>query len=239
MAGWCWSDGNGVLAGWSAAAVLGSRWIPTRSPSVVVVGARQVKPNPMLMAWHWHLDPREVVSVDGVLVTTPARTAYDLGRRLPLLEAVTAIDELCWIGCTEPTTVLRSAELHPGARGLVALRRAVALADPGAESPWETRTRLALVMGGLPRPETQIEVFDGCGKFVGRVDLGWRRWRVAVEYDGAHHRDPAQFAQDLRRHNRLTAAGWTAIRVTAADVLRPDDLLAQVKVALARAGASW
>lgn len=52
MAGWCWSDGAGVLAGWSAAAVLGSRWVPAGSPSEVVVGARQVKPNPLLLAWH-------------------------------------------------------------------------------------------------------------------------------------------------------------------------------------------
>lgn len=178
------------------------------------------------------------MSVDGVVVTTPARTAYDLGRRLPLLEAVTAIDELCWIGCTTPSSVLRSAG-GAGARGLGALRTAVALADPGAESPWETRTRLAVVMGGLPRPETQIEVFDDAGRFVARVDLGWRRWRVAVEYDGAHHRDRAQFAKDLRRHSRLTAAGWTAIRVTAVDVLRPPELLANVRLAQKRAGVSW
>ncbi len=239
MAGWCWSDGSAVLAGWSAAALLGARWIPEDAPSEVVVGARQVKQHPMLLAWHWQLAPEEITDVDDIAVTTPLRTAYDLGRRLPLVEAVAVIDELCWMSCAEPEAVLRHAELHPGGRGVVRLRRAVALADTGSESPWETRARLAVVLAGLPRPETQIEVFDEHGRFVARVDFGWRPWKVAVEYDGAHHRGSAQFARDLRRHNRLVAAGWTVIRVTAADVMHPKEFLALVARALARAGARW
>ena len=204
---------------------------------VVVTGKARAQRG--LTAWRWHLDSTEVTDIKGIAVTTTLRTAYDLGRRLPLVEAVAAIDELCWMSCAEPEAVLRHAELHPGGRGVVRLRRAVALADAGSESPWETRVRVAVVLAGLPQPETQIEVFDEHGRFVARVDFGWRQWKVAVEYDGAHHRESAQFARDLRRHNRLVAAGWTVIRVSVADVVHPDELIAQVARALARAGARW
>ncbi len=74
---------------------------------------------------------------------------------------------------------------HPGVRGLRQLGRTLQLVDAGAESPYESRTRLLLVRAGLPAPETQIEVSDGSGRVFARLDMGWRRWRVAVEYEGA------------------------------------------------------
>jgi len=237
-AAWLWAKRAGVVAGWSAAAVHGARWVPEDAEGEVVVTGK-ARAQRGLTAWRWDLDATEVTDVNGMAVTTTLRTAHDLGRRLPLVEAVAVIDELCWMSCAEPEAVLRHAELHPGGRGVIRLRRAVALADTGSESPWETRARVAVVLAELPRPETQIEVFDEDGRFVARVDFGWRPWKVAVEYYGAHHRGSAQFARDLRRHNRLVAAGWTVIRVTAAHVMHPKEFLALVARALTRAGARW
>lgn len=91
----------------------------------------------------------------------------------------------------------------------------------------------------MPRPETQIEIFDDAG-FVARADMGWKEWRRLVEYDGVQHwTDPAQRTLDIDRYARLPELGWTVIRV-GADLLyrRPHVLVERVRRALRAAGAS-
>ncbi|WP_369009914.1 DUF559 domain-containing protein [Actinoplanes cyaneus] len=44
--------------------------------------------------------------------------------------------------------------------------------------------------------------------------------RVAVEYEGDHHRERVQFLRDVHRLNALHEAGWTVLRFTADHVLR-------------------
>jgi hypothetical protein len=111
-------------------------------------------------------------------VTTAARTAFDIGRRLPAAQAVPILDALLNATGIKPGDVVAVADRHPGARGVRRLRAALELADGGAESPQKSRVRLLLVGAGLPKPETQIEFRD----LRIRVDMGWREWKVAVEY---------------------------------------------------------
>jgi hypothetical protein len=133
----------------------------------------------------------EVSAVAGVPLTTPARTAYDIGRRPGLVRAVQRLDALARVA--DISGVDSILERNRGARGIVQLREALPPIDAGAESPQETRTRLVLIRGGLPPPTTQIDVYDEYGVFVARVDMGWEKWRVAVEYEGAQHwTDPDQ-----------------------------------------------
>ena len=130
------------------------------------------------------------------------------------------------------------AERHRGARGLVQLRQALPLIDAGAESPYETKTRLVLITSGLPRPQTQIEVVNDWGAVIARIDMGWEEWKVGVEFDGAQHRtDPAQRTRDIDRLAELEARGWAIIRVSA-DLLRyrPHVVVARVRSALLAAG---
>jgi very-short-patch-repair endonuclease len=116
--------------------------------------------------------------------------------------------------------VLAVAAEHPRARGVVQLRKAVRLMDGGAESPQETRTRLLLMTAGFPRPQTQIIVVDQRGRFVARIDLGWRECKVGVEYDGPQHwTDSAQHARDIDRLAELQACGWRIVRASR-DLLR-------------------
>ena len=112
-------------------------------------------------------------------------------------------------------------------------REVADLADGLAESPQETRLRLLLRRGGLPAPEAQYRVFDAEG-FVARVDLAYPDLRLAVEYDGAWHGAPGELARDRRRLNRLTAAGWRVVFVTAEDLHRPQELLGRIAAAHAR-----
>jgi very-short-patch-repair endonuclease len=98
----------------------------------------------------------------------------------------------------------------------------------------ETRLRLVLVAGGLPRPVTQFEVRDRDGVFVARLDLAYPSRRLGIEYEGDHHRGRGVFQQDLRRLNALRACGWTVLRFAAADLYRnPDRVVATVRAALA------
>jgi very-short-patch-repair endonuclease len=97
----------------------------------------------------------------------------------------------------------------------------------------ETRLRLILVAGGLPRPVTQYEVRDRNGLFVARLDLAYPKYRLGIEYEGDHHRGRGVFQQDLRRLNALRACGWTVLRFAALDIYRnPDRVLATVRAAL-------
>ena len=151
--------GRGVLAGHSAAEILGASCGPEDAPAEVAVPGGCALRQPDLLVHRGLLAPGETTTVGGLGVTTRARTAYDLARRAPsLVEAVVAVDALATLdpaapgGPFEPDDVLRLRHRHLGARRSRHLPQVVALADPLAESPMETRTRLALVLNGLPAP---------------------------------------------------------------------------------------
>ncbi|MGH3446595.1 MAG: type IV toxin-antitoxin system AbiEi family antitoxin domain-containing protein [Nocardioidaceae bacterium] len=160
------------------------------------------------------LAPNDVNLVHGVPVTTPLRTALDLGCRLGRRDALAAID-----GFMRQHTISRArlkAELsrYRGRRGVVQLRVVVGLGDPRSESPSESWTRMAIVDAGLPLPELQYWVCER-GRAVFRLDLAYPRHRVAVEYDGLdYHSSHEQRAADAKRREWLRERGWTIIVVT-------------------------
>jgi len=157
-------------------------------------------------------------------VTPRVRTVADLGRRLPLVEAVVAIDMALHNRLVKAEQLNKWIAQHAGYRGIERLRRAMNLAEPATESPMETRLRLLLVLAGLPRPQVQVPLHDDKGQFIGRPDLYYLAQRLALEYDGAIHRDT--MTADHRRQNRLINAGYRLLRFTAADVLsNPDSLV--------------
>lgn len=212
-AAWLWSGRRATLVGHSAAAMLGSKWIPPESPPEVAHARRGV-PNGILLRSNC-FRPDELCTVDGITCTTPARTAYDLGRRIPLELGVIRIDALLNATRTDLRAVEAIAERYPGARGIRGLRRALELVDAGAESPQETRLRLLLVGAGLPRPMTQIPVRDEAGRVRRRIDMGWPTWKVGVEYDGEQHfTGPDDYANDIVRLEYLAERGWRIVRVS-------------------------
>lgn len=159
------------------------------------------------------LSPRDICFAGSVPVTTPLRTALDLGCSLSRRDALAALDgfmRICGV-----TLEGMKAELprYRGRRGVVQLRRLVPLATPLAESPGESWTRMAIIDAGLPAPQPQIWVTDrGRDRF--RLDLGYERARVAVEYDGREfHDDPARRLADRQRRDWLRGRGWTVIVV--------------------------
>ncbi|HEY3084924.1 MAG TPA: DUF559 domain-containing protein [Candidatus Dormibacteraeota bacterium] len=168
----------------------------------------------------------------GLRATSAIRTVTDLARRPPLLEAVIVINMATHRRLVDQRDLLTWAAAHPHRRGVRILRQAIDLSEPGTESPMETRLRLLLVFAGLPRPKVQVALYDESGSFVARPDLYYPGKRLAIEYDGATHRQ--SLAGDNRRQNRLIDAGFSVLRFTAADLLKtPIALVALVRRALA------
>jgi hypothetical protein len=220
----------------SAAALHGSRWIDSELPAELIrseaceVGG--------IIIHRGQLRDDEICVVHGIPVTTPARTAFDIGRRDRLETAIIRVDALANASGLKPVAVERLADSRRGVRGIVQLRRVLEFMDGGAESPQETRTRLLLIAAGFPKPQTQILVAGEDGSFVGRVDMGWAEWRVGVEYDGPQHwTAPEQHAHDIDRLAELAAQGWVIIRVSR-DLLRyrPHVFLTRVRDAARTAG---
>ena len=233
-AAWLWSGRRAILVGHSAAALLGSRWIPPELPAEVAHSRRDT-PRGITMRSNCIRDD-ELCTVDGIVCTTVARTSYDLGRRLPLETAVIRIDALLNATGTAPSRIEEVAARYPGARGARRLRRALDLVDAGAESPQETRLRLLLVWAGLPRPVTQIPVCNEWGRVVRRIDMGWPEQMVGAEYDGEQHFEgPADYANDIIRLEFLANRGWTIVRVSARQLrYERAEIVARVERALGR-----
>lgn len=228
-----WAKGAGVLIGYSAAALHGTRWLDPEH-AAEIARTEHCKPPCGIRAVRTIIEPSECCEVDGFRVTTPARTAFDLGRRLPRDQAVPILDALCAATGLDPMHVAGLVREHPGVRGVTRLSTVLQLVDAGAESPPESHTRLLMIDDGLPKPTTQLVIRDGFGGFVARVDMGWEPWRVAVEYDGAHHwTDPAQRTKDIDRIATLESLGWRVIRVNATLLQhRPHVILDRVRAAL-------
>ena len=127
-------------------------------------------------------------------------------------------------------------ETHPRLHRSSRIRQVLAQVDGRAESPQETHTRLLLHRAGLTVFVPQVRIANG--RY--RVDLGAEKYRVAVEYDGGHHRGRAQHSADVRRWNRLQQDhGWTVVLANESSLRTgQEELLRQVRTALRARGWS-
>ena len=238
LAAWLWSGKKAVVAGNSAAALLGAKWVDAHAPAELITDHK--RPPPLIITRNETLLAGETTTVGDVPMTSPARTAFDLGRRPGFENAVIRIDALAAATGVTVAEIAALADVHCGARGMKQLRRVLPLVDAGAESPQETRTRLLLVAAGLPRPQTQVVVLNDWGRVLARIDLGWQEWKVGVEYDGPQHwTDPRIRANDIDRTADLLRQGWILVRVSA-DLLRyrPAVVVSRVSEALRARGCT-
>lgn len=174
---------------------------------------------------------RDVVCIQGVPVTSALRTCFDLSRDLPLVEAVVLVDLALHRKTVNLDEFRQYVAQRKGWRRVAQARSVAEAAEPSSESPMESRLRMALLGGGLPRPEAQAPIYDDNGWFVGRLDLFYRAAKLGIEYDGSTHRD--SLVADNRRQNLLLRAGITLLRYTASDLYHhPSQLVAQVRAEL-------
>jgi very-short-patch-repair endonuclease len=116
-------------------------------------------------------------------------------------------------------------------RGVGQLPEVLRRSSPMAESPMESRIRIAIEDAGLPAPALQYPVG---GYF---LDLAYPELLLALEYDGAHHLTAARAARDLRRQAYLSAAGWEVLRFPAREVFFPRLVAGRTRAAIARRAA--
>jgi hypothetical protein len=124
------------------------------------------------------LSPDEVTSVDGVPVTSVARTVVDLGRLLSFERALVPADAALHRRLVTPEALVEAVDRGARRPRNRAARRVVAFADAGAESPGETRSRVAIRRVGLPPPVLQYRVTGT------RTDFAWEEFRTVGEFDG-------------------------------------------------------
>jgi hypothetical protein len=238
VAAWLWSECRATAVGLSAAALHGSLWIDSREPAELNQASR-TRPSGILIHSDTLVDD-EICVVRGIKATTPARTAFDLGRRKGRTSAVIRVDALLQATHLKLPDVQALIDRHPGVRGLRQLRKVLDLADYGGESPQESRLRLLFTDNGMRPTHTQIEVFDG-RYLVGRIDMGWPEWQVGVQYDGIQHwTDPNQRTRDIDQNVEYQDLGWRMVRV-GADLLRHRQaiIIARTRDALRAAGGPF
>jgi very-short-patch-repair endonuclease len=223
----------GVFSGRTAAHLYGATELadPDGLVEVSVPAAVRFGPVTGLRIRQVALPATDVTTVRGRRCATPLRTALDIARTEPLPEAVAALDVLLARAVVGRGELKEAGARLVGGRGARIARQAIALADPRAESPPESRLRVILALAGLSAVPQYVVRDHECG-FVARVDLAYPEQRIAIEYDGLWHGRPGQLAKDRRRLNALVAAGWIVLHVTAADLHDPEALVARVRALL-------
>ncbi len=175
--------------------------------------------------------------LDGIRVTSPARTLVDVGRSAGLLAAVVAGDAALRAGLVTVADLDDELAACGTCRGIRTARRAVALMDGRSESPGESLSRVRMAELGLPAPTLQHEVQDAYG-FVGRVDFYWPGPRVVGEFDGRakYGLDGDAGAADRvwnekLREDRIRATGLAVVRWTWAEAWKGEPMASRLRAA--------
>lgn len=229
-AAWLWSKRRAVITGRAAAALHGALWVDDATP-VEVIAANNHAPAG-IVSHRDRIADDEICVIGGITVATPARTALDLGRKLPRDAAVGHLDALARATGISMEDVLPLTRRYAGTKGVRCCRKAIDVMDGGSQSPRETWLRLLLIDAKYPRPQTQIVLYE-YGEPVAKLDMGWPQIRVSVEYDGDVHRtDRTTYVKDMRRAELVQRLGWLNVRVVKED--RRIDILVRVREAWAR-----
>ncbi|WAP52509.1 hypothetical protein OL239_04460 [Arthrobacter sp. ATA002] len=175
--------------------------------------------------------PSEIVQVGSIRLTSVVRAWMDMAGRMDLDDLVAAAD---WMVSEyqrdfgeRRVPKVPLAELHSyvaALRGNRFLRRAeeaLELTRVGVDSPPETRLRLMMLRGQLPEFAVNCRIDSPRIHRAVWADLGARKYRVCVEYDGLHHLTPEQQALDNERDALTALAGWRQIKINRLQLRQP------------------
>lgn len=151
----------------------------------------------------------DLMTMGSLRVTTPLRTAWDLGRLAPRDQAIGALDQLMRHGGFPLSQLVDGVERFKRGRGVIQLRELAPLADSRSESAGESTLRLRWRdLRSLPTPTPQVPVMVG-GVEIYRLDLGVPELHYACEYDGeAFHGEMQQRQDESRRRDLRERFGW-------------------------------
>ena len=177
----------------------------------------------------------DLMTIGDVRVTTPLRTALDLGCGQPRSRALGAMDQLARAHGFTAADLVKELPRFRRRRGVLQLRHLSAIVDGRAESMRESWVRLIMHDAELPPPELQWWIcIDGVPTY--RLDIAYPAHKLAIEYDGEdyHLLTAEQREHDAQRRAWLRAHGWRVIVLTKADLDGTSDggWIAEVRAAL-------
>jgi hypothetical protein len=227
-----------VLGGRTAAAWYGAAFasatdavLAVAPPNTAWRGPRGVRVHRRPLGVH---DLASLEDEGGVVrLTSPLRTAWEICALETTANAVALLDGMTRAGHLDAASLGQLVVSTRGQWGSRRVAKVAPLVDGRSESPPESWVRVACVRAGLPAPVPQFDVVEG-GEFLGRVDFAWPEQRLIVEYEGAYHFDELQIRRDDGRYQRLLAAGWRVIRLSAADLRDMDAVVARIARELTR-----
>jgi very-short-patch-repair endonuclease len=222
----CLAIPGGVISHTAAATYWRLRGVPRDRLELTISSKRGVA-NTTAVIHRTNLMPAHhiVRLLDGLRLTSPARTLFDLGGLLDLETHLSAVDDAYQRELTTPQELREVYDelAGRGRRGSAALRDALAEIPPQARptmSAYELRLARALIASGLPEPTRQHVVRLLDGTFV-RIDLAYPDRRLAIEVDHTHwHAGLAATARDKARDVQLARVSWETLRVTDDDLDR-------------------
>lgn len=209
---------------------------PSRRVEVVLPNGRRPSADGALDCRQARHVERELLCVapdeDWLWVTTAQQTALDCLLRLPLLEAVVAVDSALRAGAVTLENLRDAVARLPGRREAARGRRALALCDATSGSVLESVLRVRMVQAGITGFAPQRTMVSADGDYLLRVDFCFEEAGLVVEADGAKwHPDPAL---DRTKDNSLAAAGWRVLRFTWAEIVHDaQGVIALITAALA------
>jgi hypothetical protein len=204
---------------------------PPGALEISVERGRRVRQQGVVVHQVAELPAVDVTVVDAIPTTSPARTLLDLAAVAPEEAVEEALDDALRRGLTSLRRIeWRAAQL--GRRpGLPAIRRLIVARRPGGGAPQsllETRLLRLIDRAELPRPVCQHKVKSG-GRLVAVVDFAYPEQRIAIEADGYRwHSSRSRWQHDLHRGNELVRLRWRVLHVTADDILRRSQNVAQM-----------
>ncbi len=230
---------SAVFSHLTAAALMGAP-VPHAWPLEVSVPPGVTRPQRRRIRVHRRsLQSEDVAVAAGISITSGAQTLLDLSARLAPDELVAVGDALYRAGHLDDRRVSERLGRARGGRGVVLARRVAPLLTPLAASRPESLLRYWLVDSPLPDPQPQVPILDRWGRQVAHADLGYGRWKVALEYEGRQHADPVQFGRDLERYSLMAAGGWLVLRFGARHLHRREAVVDRVAGALRSREARW
>lgn len=191
------------------------------------------------------LDAADVIRLDGVPVTTVARTLFDVARSAEAGVAVAMADTALRCGLVRAPDLEAMVAAHASRPGVRGARRILQFADEQSESVGESLTRVLLHELGLPRPELQAELTSSDGRFVARVDFLFRGLGTVLEFDGRvkyeKYLRAGESAADVvyrekLREDAIRALGFDIVRMVWSDLRDGRRVLERCTAAFERQG---
>jgi hypothetical protein len=171
---------------------------------------------------------------DGIPVTSPFRTVFDLAAVLRMRELERVLHEAEVREMRDWVSLPVLLERYPGRRGAKNLRALLGSPEPVGftRNDFEEGFVALIDAHGLPRPRMNADLALR-GRFF-EIDALWERERVALELDSRSvHGTKKRFESDRQRDRILVAEGWRTMRVTWRQLQEePEAIVADLRLAL-------